>query len=371
MWSKALMFAVSVISSLGGHQRDDPQIENLLDRISPTTSLVKSYPDRDAYYLYDQALAVIAFSRAGEEGAARRVLNALEERQLSSGAWPFMFDPLGLVPAGAEKRRYSGAVAWVVMATNTYHVETKSLRFRDMAERALNYLSRNTAPVEYAGVRARAVRFNDVDLATTAWDESMLASVEHNLDAYAAFRAYGALTGSHQHTQMATAIRDFLESMWTGEHFHSGYRLDLQSVSDDDLYLDTQSWGVLALGRSGVVSRYARGLETNCRTLMVQGRAFGVGFRERAGLSSFRFLWTEGTLGMVLALFDVRRQGEAMACGGCPPGALLEHVQALTDGAGGVPYAVGDAPSSFATSSSVAGTAWLYFARNGYNPFRP
>lgn len=371
MWSlHALRLTVTFISSLSGHPPDDPQIQNLARRLSVKTGLVKSYSDREAFYLYDQALAVIAFSRAGERGAARRVLRALEERQLDTGAWPFMFDRNGDAKGAAEQRRYSGAVAWVVMATNTYRAQTNSPRFDRMATRALEHLHRLIASVEHRGVSSRAVRFNDVDLAATPWDETELVSVEHNLDAYAAFRGYAGLTGSGRHAETARAIRAFLESMWNGEHFHAGYRLDLHTVSDDDLYLDTQSWGVLALGGHGAGSVYLRGLETNCRRMLVRDSDFGVGFRERAGVRE-RFLWTEGTLGMVLALRSAAAAGGAAACGGRAPGAFLLDVEGLADDEGGVPYAAGSTPSEFSTSSSVAGTAWLYFARTNYNPFRP
>jgi hypothetical protein len=359
----------------------NPQLGNLLDRMVPIDSsdatdayaeyLVQSFVDSDQFYLYDQALAAIAFTRAGNRVAAERVLGALASLQLHDGSWYFSYNVDGTSRyPGAGDYRVAGAIAWVVVALNTYHHRFASVRFDDTAERALDHLAAHRLQVTYRGVTSRPVRFNPTDLADNAWDETEVASVEHNLDAYAAFRDYARNTGKRRYAAVAADLRRFVESMWDGNRFYAGFDAGLGRPNWNEVYLDTQSWGVLALGLEGTRGQdFTRGLtETNCQ-LLTDGVTIGFHERRDAGQDAAGMVWTEGTLGMSLALMAAGSSA-AGACHEWAPSDFVAAVARLADPAGGVPYATA-AVENFTQASSVAGTAWLYFATERYNPLRP
>lgn len=361
---------------LGDAGHGDPQIRNLLGRLSTDTvgdgRLIRSFRDLDAFFLYDQAVAIVALAHAGEQGAAEQILLALDHLQRADGSWWFSYDYQGGSPWPAEgDHRPSGAIAWVVMAANAYESAFDDPGFAAMAASALDYLDARRTPVEYACIPSAPVRFAPVDSPTTPWDETRVVSLEHNLDALAAFEGYAALHDAPAYAEIANEIRQFAESMWRGNRFYAGFDLAAGSPNGVEQYLDLQSWGALALG-----PEWSGGLDFNCSHLFdtagfISQVAAGVhGFfdlRVAGAEPAHRFVWTEGTAGMILALEQAAAAGEAVDCP--DPAALLLHLDALADSDGGIPYATTTTNPDFSTSSSVAGTAWLYLAREGINPF--
>jgi hypothetical protein len=73
------------------------------------------------------------------------------------------------------------------------------------------------------------------------------------------------------------------------------------------------------------------------------------------------FVWSEGTLGQVLAMNKAGFQ--------CAKKDFIAEVNKMKKADGGIAYATSATNPDFTTSSSVAGTAWMYFASNGINPF--
>lgn len=364
-------------------QHADPQIANLLGRMSridvagtaSPAAFIRSYLDRDQFYLYDQALAVIALSVAGEQEAAERVIAALANTQLAGGGWYFSYGADGSSDYPAEgDRQVSGAIAWVAIALNTYHHRFSSGVYHAMAAMTLAHLDATRFATSYLGDSYQPVAFGPTDLSATSWNEAGVAALEHNLDAYAAFRDYAVLASSSAHATVADELRSLAEVLFEGDRFYAGID-ETGSVNATEIYLDPQSWGVLALSPTGSKGQdFAKGLEFNCREFV---ETAGYMNHQEAGVAGFfdvfvatvpknRFVWTEGTLGMVLAL-QLARMAE---CDDRAPAAYLAAVAGLAD-ATGVPYATATTNTDFTTSSSVAGTAWLYFANQGYNPFTP
>ncbi len=171
--------------------------------------------------------------------------------------------------------------------------------------------------------------------------------------------------------QAAAEFRVFLEQMFDGQRFSPG--IDTAGVvNTSDVYLDPQSWGVLALSPMGDNGAdFGVGLQFNCDEFVET--AGYINYRSAGALGFFdvffpprpktRFVWTEGTLGMVMA--------DITECAGYGPDEFLEPTRELVDDDGGVPYATYTTNTDFVASSSVAGTAWLYFVDQGYNPFAP
>src|SRR5262245_12478243 len=98
--------------------------------------VIDSYEDAQrAGWIYDAALAAIAFTAAGKPALATDVLAGLEHLQRDEGSWVSSFDPDTASPRGSD--RYVGAMAWVVMAVNFFEGDTNDGRFALMARRAL------------------------------------------------------------------------------------------------------------------------------------------------------------------------------------------------------------------------------------------
>ncbi len=367
---------------------EDPRITNLLGRFSAANlgseaepaRLIRSYEDLDQLYTYDQALAVIAFSHAGEREAADTVLRAMAAVQHESGGWYFSYDYDGtsIYPDEGGDRRVSGAIGWMAVALNSYAHSFDGDTHAEMTAAVMEYLAGIRVELEIDGTTHSGVPFGPIDLDTTAWDESAVLSVEHNLDAYAAFRDYAVLTGNDSWADIAVETRALIEVLWHGDHFVPGTTVGV-GPNLEEIYLDTQSWGVLALGAEGSEGQdLGRGLDYDCDHFLesagyIDYRAAGVaGFFDYInGLTlepPHRFVWTEGSLGMALAL-DAADDPEL--CDGLGSADILGWLEALEDARGGLPYARFTVNSDFTTSSSVAGTAWLYFAEQGYNPFQP
>ncbi len=402
----------------GSRDHQDPQIRFLLNHFSLTplrgapksARLIRSYGNNDQLFLYDQALAVLAFSLAGERAAARRVLDALKYLQIREnserdGAWNFAYYSNGASANETKERhggpddghlysdrRVSGAIAWVGMALNGYRLKFEDDRYDDMWHRVMAYLARTRMPVTVQGVESQALRFQQEDLPRTAWDESATAALVHNLDGYSALHHYARLAKRPKFEEMAAELRRFAESLWVHSQkgFYAGFDGLSAKVNAEDLYLDPQTWGLLAFANSPKrVARYAKGLERACALFFEPA---GYISAELSGIPGFfdwrpldpsqstenrRFVWTEGTLGYVLAAQIVAQQtGKKQVCERY--GARYDHqdllkaMGRLQDEHGGVPYATRNrVPRDFNPDASVAGTAWLYFANRGFNPFHP
>ncbi len=413
-------FAFATHHFLDDVKHPDPQIQNLLRRFTrvPVTgaprsaAFVRSYLTTDQIYLYDQALAVLAFARAGLQDAAKRVLDAMAHLQIvdgttKDGSWYFSYDPDGTsiypnepsfkadgTPDGHTygDRRVAGAICWMAMALNAYRMRFEDPTYDEAWHRVMEYISREMEPAVYHGVHFRGVRFQPTDLSRTRWDESSVLSVEHNLDAYSAFRVYAKMTGNARYSERALEIRRFLESMWIAEErrFYPGYNLGEDGPNRGDLYKDPQTWGLLALGHDrSSLERFGDGLTFVCEQFLEPagyirgGDKVFVGFfdwrPQQAGpdYEARRFVWTEGTLSTVMAMSLLKaKTGKEIQCTShgrtYRAKDFLDSMNQIQDRDGGVPYAtMNDLRDDFSIESSVAGTAWLYFANQGFNPFDP
>jgi hypothetical protein len=342
----------------------DSQIQNLLGRFTPNQGLILSYQNSNRGFLYDQALAVMAFSEAGERHAAEKVLATLTKFQSSDGSWAFQYlSSGGRIEPAEEKVSPTGAIAWVAMALEAYEKKFGSQKFHVTLMKTLTYLEAQRVKVDWAGRVSHPVRFSP--------NRGSVVSFEHNLDTFSAF----SNAGTQHYAEAAADIRVFLESMWDQKRFYAGFDLESTQPNRDEDYLDTQSWGILALGTTGLQGQpFARGLQTNCEEFVSSGSLNSdsviSGFvayhpRGRAPAST-EPVWSEGSFGMLLSM---RLAGQEH-CGDQSAAALIRSLDRMTQSDGGVSYATASNDPDFSSASSIAGTAWRYFLRIGYNPFR-
>ena len=78
-------------------------------------------------------------------------------------------------------------------------------------------------------------------------------------------------------------------------------------------------------------------------------------------------MWTEGSFGMLMAM----EQAQLSECQGHSRAEILKAIESLVHANGGVPYGTPSNDKNFSPETSIAGTAWLYFTRVGFNPFQP
>ncbi|NGZ85509.1 hypothetical protein [Duganella aceris] len=337
--------------------------------------LIRSFRDMDSAFLYDQALAVIAFSQAGDQAHADLILNAMAKLQGASGAWVFSYLTDGEDANAGVDMRIAGSNAWFGMALNAYQKAFASVKYLAMSTRLHNYMLGELIPITVNNTSQKGLRFAPTNYAP---GRAGIYALEHQLDAYASMHQYYALNGGSQYLTAANALRSMSESLWNGSRFLAGYDANTQSLNTSERYLDNYSWSVLALGNTGSAGqKFSASLASVCDYFNVAGK-LDYPSRKVSGVvgfydviydnvpSSAPFVWSEGSLGAVMAM---RQRGGTLTCSGNAAGDILESMNYMVDKLHNMPYATQNGNADFTSSGSVAGTAWLYYANQNKNPY--
>ena len=355
-------------------------LKNLSSRIKPLPSgngsLIQSFSAGTQSYIYDQALAIIAFSKADDRQTAESLLRGLESLQLPDGSLYFSYYMNGESEYPYEgDKRYAGAIAWVAMAANHYQGQFKTDEFVDFNVKILKYLSSQMKPIHRDGLQTLALRFGPSDISTTAWKENETAALEHNLDAYSAFRDFNVLNTKPSFSKETVALRGFILSLWdkSSSHFWSGVNIKTGEVNKSELYLDNQSWSFLALDGDALKGiDFKEAFQINCDNFFVEHEGV-IGFMDSKPVrrpASSQFVWSEGTLGQVLAMEKYKRNfSKEVQCHNNKTQDIIKSVMKMSKADGGIAYSTTTSNKDFTTASSVAGTTWMYFAMSGINPF--
>lgn len=366
--------------SLSVMASSDPLLKNLSSRLKPLPmdkgELILSYPSSTQSYIYDQALAIIAFTKATQQSEARSLLRAMQSLQLPDGSLYFSYYLNGESPYPTEgDKRYAGAIAWVAMAANHYQHKFRTDEFVDFNIKVLGYLSTQMQVVTVNGFKTKALKFGPTDIPETPWKESETAALEHNLDAYSAFRDFNQLNTLPDWKKETTALRGFILSLWDKErsHFWSGINIQNGEINKSELYLDNQSWSFLALEQSAIKDlNFKEAMKLNCDAFFVEHEGIH-GFMDSKPMrypASSQFVWSEGTLGQILAMEKFEETfSTPLLCHEKKTSEILQSVMKMKKQDGGIAYATKTTNKDFSTASSVAGTAWMYFAQNKINPF--
>lgn len=325
-------------------------------------AFIQSYTDRSQSYLYDQALAIIAFSRAGDHVRAKQLVKSLETVQNADGTWYFSYYLDGKSPHPAEgDMRPHGAIAWAALAVLTYEKESKDKSFREVWKKSLQHLEKNI--VWIPRLKQHGLRFSSVDNKNTKWNEREVAALEHALDGVAAFRLAFILSDDKRWKKSQKQLEDFSVSMWDEAegHFWSGANMLTGKINRSEFYLDNQSWSALALSHLPLKEKFQSALQASCRLSVVSGTRRGFS-ESRSPASQQEFIWSEGTAGKALALS--LQQGQ---CGETSAAQYMETLESMKI-AGGVQYVDRPHVPEFTDSPSVAGTVWTWFLRHRINP---
>ena len=230
------------------------QINWLIRMQDPNTGLVESYEgnDNNFAYTFDQALAVIAFTEAGEVDRAKMILNIMADLQPSdpNRMWYECYhaDDPNEVCDNCELYN-TGPIAWMVIAINYYEDKTADMSYALIAHRALDWLDTmwNTSdPNKYGSLRY--CKGPDCTIPNST-------STEHNIDAYSAYYWRGVLDSNDSYIADAGLILSCLRrKLWGASDesigppdwdpvnvFWRGFELPVEFCTDP------QSWGVLSL----------------------------------------------------------------------------------------------------------------------------
>jgi hypothetical protein len=346
--------------------------------------------------LYDNALAIIAFSMVGEYALAERIIEA-SSRILSpdNDLW-FTFNTHNSWP---NKNDHSGAIvrtgasAWMGYAI-TFYLKTRLTDNPNLLQQdneAMNHLKlaqsiadrillrqiKSPADPRYGFFTGGEGRYsyrwnkktNDVEEyfipGSIEW-----ASIEHNIDIYFLLRDLAILTGKKKYISPSDILKQSMVSKSWNEksgQLNRGQRID---GADTAKALDCASWGSVFLQAAGENSKALTSIDSTENYFVSAKNHHGYKpyfdelLYEDPDINSLfypdvpdknwkdsQMIWTEGSLGVAMAYLKLGKNEAADD--------LVKMMVDLQDKEGGLPYATENLRYQFSDNSSVAGTAWL------------
>ena len=382
--------------------------QTVADPVPWRRNLVISYniPEEDpAYpylmgrsYIYDAALAAIAFAMTDRYREAEDVLLAIGRQVRADGSVWFGVNLHNEWPSekghgGATVR--SGASAWAGYSATFY------LRKRVRGEPGFHSQNRIGKRILFASEKiARhllSLQITDRDdpryglvtggmgtydlkagadgkVSSQYTDESIgWVSAEHNIDAYFLFRDLALLTGGQRYARGAELIVEGLLRMWDDDKRQLIQGIKENGRRDTVLPLDTASWGSILLRQAGELEKADLTVTTGLERFQIDESGLFRPYSEdpvyldkevaRAYFATpdltwnqLDINWPEGSLGMATALIKGGQELKARQ--------VINATEDFSvDAAAGVlRYASMEVPHQFSTYPSVASTAWLVIA---------
>lgn len=367
---------------------------------------------RNLAYVYDNALALLAFLADGSADSLRRArligdafVYAMkhdrtfnDNRACSEPIDPISIDgarlrtayaagDISLPPGWAPKGRV-GTVpvpTFYYEATNTFsEVEQQSLDVGNNAWAmvALEALYQQTGDATYRDGACKLGNFihsfrhdsggypgftGGVDQPEDVTTRRPWLSTEHNLDVYAAFNNFFRVSGEPRWQVDAGYARAFVDAMWDSNrncYFTGTLDPNTRNETPTQLPLDVQAWSILAIPNAATTTQAIICVETN--HLNTHDGITGFDFNEdRDGV------WFEGTAQMTTAYTFAGRAASAELY----RAELRLAQQTLGDGEG-LPAASHDGLTTgfgfkYFRRLHVGATAWNVFAQLGYDPYYP
>lgn len=343
----ALLFSLSLCASSG---HGEILAYRWLAESQRENGLIASNDYSDRCYVYDQALAAIAFVSERENDRAEQIFDFFDAYRLrmekSGGFWGFPDFFLADGAPGAGANRSTGNQAWLLIALNRYHNAAGTRRYEELSRAITDHLLILQAREGgFAGGMDHLRR-------PLLW-----FSLEHAFDAVAALR----------NLQPEAALK---ARSWIFSHrqengcFPSG-------PNNSNFVLDVVPLSILVFGdecREGLAEAEKWALTTHeYRKVRVEGfDGGGITAPDKDAV------WFEGTAQMVAAYRAIDLDDSADYF-------LRQLASCLTPspkiaGTSGLPVASNPGTPAFGgwtmTDSpiAVAPTAWFYFAARGINP---
>lgn len=346
-------------------------------------------------FTYDQAAAGIAMLKQGDTASAGKILDFFKAEWDGTG-FATVYNTQVAGGWAIEDDKILGPNAWVALFALQYHAKTGDAAALDLATQIAKWAM--TLPHTSGGAAMGEDK--------TEWAERY--SVENNLSYYAALQLLSTEAGGQADRDAFSGERDRLKQWLQFPGFAPSEGLFRRGAYLDSLKaLDTNSWGVLVLGVSGLqeIGVDVNVLVSNIEKEFLVNDTAGIGSYGADAFSSKGFdfssstngfltygrptvKWVEGTNQMITVyrvLADYYENGPApdpvRAAGYAAKADYfsgLNAAQQVTT-AGGSSYAYADALDAqvffdipgwrTAGGPSVAAAVWVYYSLYGFNPF--
>lgn len=346
--------------------------------------------------IYDNALAIIAFSMVGKFSQAEKIIEAAH-RVLSPGGdlW-FTFNTHNSWPDDKDNHGAvirSGASAWLGYAI-TFYLNRRLIHDKHLIKKdnlSLNFLK---AAISIADkiLERQVVNKNDNRYGFFTGGEGSYqyklgkdgqgvieefvptqiswVSIEHNIDIYFFLRDLGHLTGYKKYNVAANTLKESLTSKSWNRKLNQFNRGQRAAGADTVRALDCASWGSMFLKAINRDKMADKALFSSENYKSVERKLFG--YRPyldilvyedykvnkaffpkdpKRNWSNVPMIWTEGSLGVAMAYLKLGYRKKAIE--------IIDSVLKLQTVDGGVKYADRSLKFMFSENPSVAGTAWL------------
>ncbi|PSH61124.1 hypothetical protein CU103_24555 [Phyllobacterium sophorae] len=381
---------LGLCAAMARSKTDEPKGDSigsfLPSYLSKGTKLPKAL--QNTAFVYDNALAAMAFLACGQVERARSIGEALisagkRDRYYTDGrlrnayrsgyvdekiALPGWWDDgaKSWIEDEYQISTASGNVAWAALALLQLHHITKDPKYLEEAERLGSWLEQLDGRDEHhPGVAGGYYGF-EPNASRIAWK-----STEHNIDIVAVSRWLWMTTENPRWHRLAQNTLRFVSAMHDDKDgFLIGTDAQEQAVHSKDLWLDVQIWPLLAVPEAQRPAPWNDAANLIDRRLSVPG---GYDFNgDRDGL------WIEGTAQAAL-MFSL--EGEPKRASTLI-GSILQHV----DPESGWLYATPSEQLSTGLTIDAMGqggafmyhhwphlgaTAWAVLAAMDFNPFQP
>jgi len=362
---------------------------------------------RNASFVYDNALVLLAFLARGNNDDLRRagiladafVYAMNNDRYYTDGRLRNAYMSGDLIDHLTRKARipgwwdsidkkwyedefqvstYTGNLAWVMIALLNYYKKVEEEQYLDAAITLGEWIERETKDARCAGGYTGGYK---------GWEPKPTAehpegqtkiewkSTEHNIDVYVAFMLLYEITGDETWEGRALHAKNFVEAMWSGSesHFWTGTYDDGCTINktndpnDPDnpikinIPLDIQAWALMAFDSYNSALNWA---ENNC-------------YIEHHSFKGFDFnndkdgVWFEGTAQMAVA-YQINRENSKSD-------SYIEEIRkaqtsATNDNGKGIVAACHDGVTTgfdweYFNRLHIGATAWYIFAERGHNPY--
>ena len=305
---------------------------------------------RGRAYIYDSALAAVAFTMTDRYREAEDVLFALSRQLRDDGSLWFGVNLHNDWPSeeghgGATIR--SGASAWAGYAATFYlrkrlaedsdfdiadHINSRILFFAErVAGHLLSLQISDPEDPRYGmvtgGMGTYTLEADETGEVVSLYDDTEIGwvSTEHNIDAYFLFKDLAELTGAEKYRRGARLVEEGLLTLWDDDRRQLIQGVKKEGRRDTVLPLDTSSWGSMFFRAAGQTERADTALDVTVERFRVDSTGR---YRPYAGdelylddavsrayfgnpditWNEIDITWPEGALGVAAALIKGDRK---------------------------------------------------------------
>lgn len=361
-------------------------VDSFEDFSAPDTPITEAF-------IYDQAVAAIAFMVYGDFTRAELVLDTLSNLQAEDGSWVNSYWYNGYW--GAELRKHVGPATWVAIAVENYEVLTgDTVKYHSMAIEALDWALKYQQP--NGGIAGGETTWDNPGV----WTEEQWIGTEHNIGIYPTLLYFAETTPlkTATYNTAAEGVLSFLTTVVyddVNNRFYGGMKTDTMLV-DYSVPLDVNPWAVMALG----VDEYAETIEyienaagdpvTGVGTLEYPRYVYTLSFNDtEETITGYDFdwqsddapgdpawggdvlgedIWFEGSAFMASAYYALGNDQKATEI-------LTEITKKMADAGsmtGGLPYSINGTNNNYwrmIQQNCISSTGWFIIAAGQWNPF--